>query len=360
MPYLNAMTNPILLRCERFISHSIDRKGFTPLKPMLWFFSQIYATVVFLRNGLYDLKILKSHKSDLFVISVGNIAAGGCGKTPFVRYLSSKISSPLAILSRGYRSQIGKRTEVISKSDTTLFGDEPVWLQEKCSNAQVVVSKNRVKGAELASSLGLKIALLDDGMQHRRLDRDIDIALLHADHIFEGKRYLPFGYLRDDPNRLKNVDLICIHHISSEEEFDDLKGQLKKYTNAPVCASCMSLEPDVSKFISQNKIGVVCAIARPQSFIHTLKLSGANIIDTLILPDHSSFEITLFEKFITKLKSLGATAVVCSEKDFIKLSKNHHKLLLPIVEAKAHLKMVFGENHINNLINSLTKLRLTA
>ena len=192
--------------------------------------SLCYGLGVKLRNLLYDKGTLRQEKCKALVVSVGNVVAGGTGKTPFILMLAKKLMQemPLAILSRGYlgaSENKGQSTQVAQDGSALQFGDEPLLLAQNLDKASVYVGKDRVKSAHKAVEQGAKVILLDDGMQHRRLHRDIEIVMVHGKDPFHGGRYLPGGLLRDDPKQLKRADYI----ISSGGPVN-----LSRWTKAPV------------------------------------------------------------------------------------------------------------------------------
>ena len=204
---------------QNYVQDIIEERRKAPLaKGVLLALSKFYRTGVSLRNHAYDQLWLKTFKSPLPVISVGNIVAGGTGKTPLIRLLLQELTPEcgVALLTRGYRSQIEKSGEVVnlaaSPSTPEMCGDEPFWLSSLFPKTAVWVGKNRVLSAQKAFEEGAECLLLDDGMQYRRLHRDIDIVVMDAQDLFGKNHYLPRGYLRDSRKRLFGADLIVVNH----------------------------------------------------------------------------------------------------------------------------------------------------
>ena len=152
-----------------------------------WFFaplSWIWGAYVFIRNKLYDWNWLGSRSVPCTVVSIGNIVAGGTGKTPFVQMMGDAFSiRKVAILSRGFG----------------VVPDEAMILQRRLPHAKIYVGKNRASLAEQAAKDGAEIILLDDGFQRLKLHCDFEIVLIREDDPFAKGHYLPWGFLRDSP-----------------------------------------------------------------------------------------------------------------------------------------------------------------
>ena len=168
------------------------------------------------KNWLYDKKILRPKKVPAFVISVGNMTTGGVGKTPVVleiaRYLHKK-GEKVAIISRGYGGKLSnKKVNVISdgqyvKYTAAMAGDEPFWLAQKAEGVCVLTCKNRYKAAKYAiDNFGVTYIILDDGFQHRKLHRDIDIVLMDSKMGLGNEKLLPAGPLREGAEALDSFN----------------------------------------------------------------------------------------------------------------------------------------------------------
>ncbi len=251
------------------------------LAPLSW----IYAALVFLRNLLYDWKLLPITKVSATVVSVGNIVAGGTGKTPFVQMLAKAFPSRrVAILSRGYG----------------LIADEAMLLAK---DFPVFVGKNRAKLAKKIEK-EFDLIILDDGFQHRKLFRDFDIVLTRT----KKERYLPFGFLRDSPRRLAKA-------IVFQEE--ELELKIKRI---------LDLEGKEIPSIEGKEVILFCAIANPHRFRKTLEQLGAKIVHQKIFADHAKIDLSHLPK---------GPLLVCTEKDAVKLQKTE----LPIVYLQMQMQI---------------------
>ena len=164
------------------------------MKNRLFLFGQ--ALISFLKNSFYDRKWISISSLPATVVSVGNIVAGGTGKTPFVHLLAKTFRHrKVAILSRGYGS----------------IADEALLLARRLPEVKVYVGKDRVASGIKAIKEGAELLILDDGFQYRRLARDFDLVLLDGDDLFGKGHYLPWGYLRDSPKRLREADAVFIY-----------------------------------------------------------------------------------------------------------------------------------------------------
>ena len=183
---------------------------------LLKFCSYFYGIGSRVKNFCYDKKIIKPKKVDAFVISVGNMTTGGVGKTPVVseiaKYLVS-IGQKVAIVSRGYGGRLdNKNINMISDGKSIYFdalqaGDEPYWHAENTPGCYVFTSKNRYLAAKYAvEKFGIQIIILDDGFQHRKLHRDLDIVLMDSVKGFGNECLLPAGPLREGSEALDRID----------------------------------------------------------------------------------------------------------------------------------------------------------
>ncbi len=266
------------------------QKGNIFIRALLQFLSILYGAGVFLRNTAYDIGLFKTHHLSVPVISVGNITVGAMGKTPLVRWLAEEISrtKKVAILSRGYRSKSEHQIlRVHSDTPVDLCGDEPLWLAQKLPQVAVWVGKDRVQTGQLAIAEGAEVLILDDGLQHRRLHRDIEIIVVGH----EEKYFLPRGWLRDSPSRLKKADLLA--------------GQ-----------EGLQFEQRLTADLKGKKVTLFCAIGRPERFVQSVKAAGAEIVATFFKDDHCAFTEQEIQEF--SRQNPGAT-LICTEKDAVKI-----------------------------------------
>lgn len=242
--------------------------------------------VACIRNYLYRVGVFPKVKVDALVISIGNIVAGGTGKTPLTLFLAKAFSSfPVAILTRGYG---GDEEKILAKA------------------AKVYVGKKREVLAQKAIEEGFSILLLDDGFQYRKLDRDIDILLLKNEKIQGRGRFLPWGYLRDSLSRIREADFSFIQEVDfflKISQIVDLGGRR------------VHLE-------KKEKVAIFCAIANPSSFKNTVESLEVEIGLELILADHEPIDIQSWDRFQKKAFLLGCQKILVTEKDAVKFDRS--------------------------------------
>jgi tetraacyldisaccharide 4'-kinase len=315
------------------------------IQGLLRFLSFFYHAGIALRHTLYDGKWMKISRVPIPVISIGNIAAGGTGKTPLVHFLAKELltSHSVAILSRGYRGSSEKSNQRVN---SPAVGDEPYWLATALPEAQVWVGRDRAASALLACEHGAERILLDDGMQHRRLARDVEIVVMDAEDLFGKGDFLPRGYLRDTPKRLAQADLIAVSHIQNESHLEEVRARIAPYSKAPLVGMRMRISDD----LKGKKVGVFCGIAKPERFLSMVRELGAEIVSQLITLDHVAPTKEQLEAFAAQFS--GAEMLVCTEKDAVKLPSDL-QTCIPIRVLKAELEMTAGHEHWKQLIQKI-------
>lgn len=344
---------------EQEILKIIETPSAAPFKKsLLWVLSQGYRAGVNLRNFLYDKELLLSKAVPALVLSVGNIAVGGTGKTPLIELLAEEFSAekvPLAILSRGYRSKAEKAPIPLKLGVPylpSLYGDEPALLASKLAAVPIWVGRDRVKSAEKAVAEGAKLLLLDDGMQHRQLHRDFDLVVVNGLDPLAKNFYLPRGLLRDSPRCLKRAQLIAVNGITSVDQLEKVGKILHPYTSA-------SLVGVHTKIINEEKLkgkrlGVFCAIGQPARFIRSLKAIDVDVAAVQFQDDHQSFSEKALKEFADRAKTAGAQALVCTEKDAIKIDDTLiEKLALPLIVAKSQCRVTVEKEKWQEFIHNI-------
>lgn len=277
---------------------------------ILAYLSLLYRIGVRVRNTAYDTGALRSARANLPVISVGNIVAGGAGKTPFARWLVNELvrkGRRVALLHGGYGS------------------DEPELHRRWQPSAVVIDERDRVRAALYAHAKGADTVVLDDAFQHRRLARDLDIVLVPLETT--DQRLLPRGPLREPMSALARAHVIVVtRKTGTPAEAAQLAAQLRHKYNKPVAV--VALLPRLNAPIT-GPVGVVAAIARPDLFVKQLRDLRVEITRTLAYPDH--YEYTPRDAdHINRV--LGDLLIVTTEKDAAKLSEVIPVARLRIVE----------------------------
>lgn len=343
-----------------------DKKGVLAsfIRALFWLLSFPYRGYTALRNWGYDRGWFSRYTPPTpLVISVGNIVAGGAGKTPVTLLIAEAFYQdfPLAILARGYRSEAEKFSQpvVVSQGQgpthpASYSGDEAYLMAERLPKALVVVGRNRRASSKIAAKMGAKLILLDDAMQHRRIQRDKEVIVMDMNDPWGLGYYLPRGLLREGKGGLKRADLIVINHTGDHKKFEKLKIEISRYTSAPVVGTKVAVEGvyDLSGApvaIQGKKIAVFCGIAHPDYFIKTVQGLEAEVVLEHFLPDHKGLPFESLMELSQQAQALGAEWLVCTEKDKVKMSSLLDDVL-PIAWVKMSLDIVEGASDFNAFI----------
>jgi len=293
-------------------------------RPILLDFASIfYGIGSSFKNLLYDKKMLKPKKVDAFVISVGNITTGGVGKTPVVseiaKYFIQK-GDKTAIISRGYGGKLSnKNINVISDGEQIFFnaklaGDEPFWLAQNSKGAIVITCKNRIKAAEYAiNNFGVTKIILDDGFQHRKLHRDLDIVLMDSVMGFGNEKLLPAGPLREGMEAFSRIDrLVVVSKNTDHARAEKLAKIMAK--KMQVQTSVCYTEPDYVYNIKTDEhlnegveATALCAIGQPKQFYAFL--NNYKIKQTIDFDDHHCYTED----------EIPSDIIITTEKDAVKM-----------------------------------------
>lgn len=324
------------------------KKGFfaSCLRAVLTGLSAIFALGVLLREIIHK----KPYRPKAFTISIGNIVAGGTGKTPFAVFLASQLVQQYAvgILIRGYKADIEKsgKTHIFQKeAPVALVGDEAALLAQRVPEAVMFCGKNKAASARLADEKGMQVLIIDDGMQHIALDRDLEIVLLDSLNPFGYGHMLPRGLLREPISSLQRADLVVVTCRIGIDIAPSIEEVIRSHTNAPICKvrfrsdGLFDLANKPCSLVEGTKVGVVCAIAKPDQFVASIVNLGLDVVFSQFLDDHASLTAVELENIAQKAKANGATCLVCTEKDKVKL-KASLTLCLPIYWLKIDIEMM--------------------
>ena len=296
--------------------------------------SFLYRAGVGLRNLLYDTGALRTQKATCRVISVGNIMIGGTGKTPMVIMLARMLKEcgwRPAVLSRGYGGKRKEEVGIVSDGRRILMdpheaGDEPVLIARSIPAVPVIVATDRVRAGRVAvERYGTDVLVLDDGFQHRRLARDIDIVLLDGVQPFGNGFLLPRGGLREPRSGLRRADVVI---LTAAGRSDD--PVLGRYYSGPVFTARRrpvglvrgrAHETCTTDCLSGKRVCAFSGIAHPRSFRDTLvPLCGA-ITSFLPFPDHHIYTAADIDYIRKAFGDSGAEVLVTTEKDGMKLRR---------------------------------------
>lgn len=301
--------------------------------PFLSASAGVYFIVQKTWRKVHELELAKSHKAPIPVISVGNIAIGGTGKTPFVMCLVERLVERglrPCVVSRGYRGRYSSDYVAVSDGskmaphvDAALVGDEPFLMAYNLLNkAPVIVGRDRLKCVVFASETFMSdVAVLDDGFQHLRLKRDADIVLLSGkeDHMF------PLGILREPVSALSRADIVVLNsnaeYISDEIPDFLSSNQHFSYRTVPVSLlgkTSQELPLDPGEFKGLDVL-LVSAIANPERFRKMCEDLGWKVVEHLVFRDHHKYSP---EDLSNILETANGKNIIFTEKDWVKLPQH--------------------------------------
>jgi tetraacyldisaccharide 4'-kinase len=288
----------------------------------------IYGAVVRAKNALHERGTLKAQRLLGPVVSVGNLAVGGSGKTPFVILLGELLKArgvEFDVLSRGYGRSTTGVLLVDPQGSPREFGDEPLLIARRLG-VPVVVGEKRYEAGQFAETrFGARLHLLDDGFQHRTLARDLDIVLVNASDFED--RLLPGGRLREPLTALKRADVVVL-----EENVPYPARRLGRKTIWRVRrgASIPPVPPRVAAF---------CGVARPERFFGQLRAAGVVAAVEIAFPDHHAYTEKDVRDLLTVKEEKNCAGFVTTEKDVINLQE-HAPRLQPLFGASVTMELL--------------------
>lgn len=297
--------------------------------------SAIYYLIISLRNIAYDLfKISK--KVDSKVISIGNINLGGTGKTPFLLFLLTLAENKykkILVLTRGYGGKLDG--EIF---DIDGYSDESRLIKNKFPNIIIWAGKNRLESYErFKKKYGVPdLVLLDDGFQHRKMERDLDIVMINGRLLFGNGFVFPAGPLREPVSSIKKRADVIVLKDGNDEVYGFLKKMFphKNIINFVLKRKYFTNfvgDKIYKDFLLNKKITAFCSIADPYSFFKTLEEEGLKIENKFIFADHYNYK----KEDIDKLLKVNSEVFITTEKDFVKLKllwKESNKLFILVNE----------------------------
>ena len=299
-----------------------------------------------MKNYLYKKGILKSADMKTYVVSVGNLTTGGTGKTPITseiaNYLASK-GDKVCIVSRGYKGRLNnKYPNVISDGenifyDASMAGDEPYWLAKNCPGVTVITCASRKSAIEYGKEkLNCNKFVLDDGFQHQKVKRNLNILIVDWEKKFGNEMILPAGPLREPITEIYRADKIII--VNKKNNLRGIKGYkrvLEKTLKKPVYICNMKLEQpyDIQTGLPYNyeRVLAFCAIGQPEQFFNLL---SANVVAKKVFSDHHRYDDKDIESLIESAKQNKATALITTEKDAVKIKNLNSAKNIKIYTAK--------------------------
>ncbi len=307
--------------------------------------SAIYGGVVSARNALYDRGVLRTRRLPGGVVSVGNLSAGGSGKTPFVLLLGELLTARgirFDVLSRGYGRE-SKGVRLVDPAGLPQeFGDEPLLIARKLQ-MPVVVGEDRYEAGRFAESkFGPQLHVLDDGFQHRGLARDFDIVLVTPQDA--GDRLLPAGRLREPLHSLRRADALVLASGAAAESFP-LQGQLVWRVRRGIVPQNIPPRPVV-----------FCGIARPQNFVLQLRTAGIEPVAEAFYRDHHPYSEKDIRELLALKQRSEAGGFVTTEKDAVNLGA-YLSALEPLTVVPVKMELADAANAVDTMLHRIDERR---
>ncbi|MDE0042283.1 MAG: tetraacyldisaccharide 4'-kinase [Candidatus Poribacteria bacterium] len=329
---------------KNYLYFVITRKATGPLPTLLIALltplSYVYAVILNIRNWLYDCRLLKSKQLPCTVISVGNVVSGGTGKTPVAIWIAKAMQEAgcrPAILLRGYHRQektpaahvVSDGRKILASVETS--GDEAIMIARELPSVPVLIGKDRYEaGCHALRELKPDVLILDDGFQHRKLERDLDIVTVDATQPFGTKKVIPAGTLREPVSALRRADLIMLTRVDMAESVAEVREDITKLVrDKPIVESRHEPtrlyrlgeggEVDFGVLKGKNVLAV-CGIGNPGAFAETLCRYEPQCVDLMPFPDHHQYSSADFVRIQQEAQQARANYIITTGKDELKLA----------------------------------------
>jgi tetraacyldisaccharide 4'-kinase len=316
-----------------------------------------YTVAVSIRNWRFDRGAAEVRNVDVPIITVGNLTLGGTGKTPMVKWLARRFQNAglrVAIVSRGYGAAEGKHN------------DEALELAQSLPNVPHIQNRDRVAAAERAiHDFKSQLILLDDGYQHRRLGRDLDIVLLDALEPFGFEHVFPRGTLREPLAGLARAHVVCLSRADaiSSRERDTIRERVAEI--APQVAWCEAAhaasqvvnargESQPLDSLSKHRVAAFCGIGNPAGFRHTLAAAGCEPVEWREFADHHAFTTADQSELIALAQHSKADTLVCTQKDLVKLPQ-HELGGVPLWAVSIEIKFLAGKELLEQQLDQVLR-----
>ena len=342
--------------------------------------SFVFAAIVSMRYFFYHLGLLRRFPLGVQAISIGNVTAGGTGKTPvteiFARTLAAE-GRKVAILSRGYRRKeapwwqraltgVVQPPLVVSDGrrvllDSATGGDEPYMLASNLPGVAVVVDRNRVKAGRYAvKRLGCDTIILDDGFQYQKLKHSIEVVLVDSTNPFGNGNMLPRGILREPARHLKRADIIfltkCRGDTSAVREeirrYND-RAEIVECNHAPkVLKDVWSREEFPLAWLEGKTTCTLSGIASPKGFENSLRHLGAKVVWCERYADHHRYDASEVLYALNRTADMGADALVTTEKDAVRFPR-FETTPVKCLYLRIAIEILSGRENFQEIINRI-------
>jgi len=345
--------------------------GFSKILQILLFpLSVVWEWVYIIRRFMFNYGLIKKNYFQVPIISIGNLTFGGTGKTPFTLWLSEYLGNKnmrVLVLMRGYKGNLEHGSGLL-KSGARLgynpfeYGDEALVLARRLKNTFIAVGKKRSENLDhYFESVSPDVVLLDDGHQHLKLNRDLNIVLFDSLMSLDKYKVAPRGYMREGFSALKDADLVVLGRadLVTKHKLDNLKRVIKKFNTrvsfAEICYRAtgfynISYEKalDIEDLVGKRVI-CVAGIASPYSFFKNIEKLGIEIIHQVSFPDHHYFKAEEIDQLI-ELAEKEDAYILTTEKDIVKIRRVADSERILYMEIKIHF--LEGEDETKEIISS--------
>jgi tetraacyldisaccharide 4'-kinase len=311
------------------------------------------------RNAGYDAGVLPVRRvTGAAVISVGNLRAGGSGKTPLAMHLAARLGAlghRPALLLRGYRGRLEHRGGAVSRGDGLLVGaseagDEAIEAARRLGSVQVRVGADRMASARAAVADGADVILLDDGFQHRRIHRDLDLLLVGPEDLEQSTRLLPAGPLREPIAAAARADLRS-GFAADWEGRDDAPDVLIDYEPVALVAPDWS---GVDLLVHRGaRAHLLAGIARPERFVDSAARAGFEVAGASFFYDHHRYSRADLDRIDSAARDAGADLILTTEKDLARLDGIAPSLRLRAL--RIDVRFVSGERLLERFLRSAVR-----
>ena len=375
-------------RLERYLVGIIQEKGndtdqstsIRALLGVLKAFSFVFSLVVSLRSALYKSGLRRQIPLGVQVISIGNVTAGGTGKTPvteiFARTLASE-GRKVAILSRGYRrkeapwykrifTQVIDPPLVVSNGkrillDSVVGGDEPYMLASNLPGVAVIVDRDRVKAGRYAiKRFGCDTLILDDGFQYKKLRHSIEVVLVDSTNPFGNGNLLPRGILREKAKNIKRADIIFLTkcHGDTSAVVEDIRrynksAEIVECNHSPrVLKDVWSREELPLEWLKGKTLCTLSGIASPKGFENSLRSLGAKVVWCERYADHHRYDSSEILYALNRTADMHADALITTEKDAVRFPR-FETSPVRCLYLRIAIEILKGEENFTQIINRI-------
>ena len=375
-------------RIENYLVKLIQEKGADQNQPfsirlllnLLKVFSFIFASIVSIRYFLYRTSILKRFPLGIQVISIGNVTAGGTGKTPVTEIFARTLAAngrKVAILSRGYRrketpfwrrvfTQVIEQPLVVSDGkhillDAATGGDEPYMLASNLPGVAVVVDRNRVKAGRYAiKRRGCDTLILDDGFQYQKLKHSVEVVLVDSTNPFGNGYMLPRGILREPARHIKRADIIFL--TKCRGDVSAIVDEIRRHNKTAEIVECNHSPKTLKDVWSREEFpldwlqGKTCCtlsgIASPKGFENSLRRLGSKVIWCERYADHHRYEPGEILYALNRTADMGADALITTEKDAVRFPR-FETSPVKCLYLRISIEILKGSENFSDIINRI-------